>query len=179
MLAKSDLLKAMLKEIDICIHLYSKIPKGGLEYQPSSAQRNTRELLKYLSFCGIGFASSMVEGSWEGYQKYSAQAENLSLDDFPKAMVKQKEQLKQLFETITDEDIENKTAILPSGEKTKLSVALLDMPFRCLCGYRMQLFLYVKAAGNHEIYTPNCWFGIDAEPLVEREQADTPEPSGN
>jgi hypothetical protein len=30
--------------------------------------------------------------------------------------------------------------------------------------YRMQLFLYAKAAGNHAIQTPNCWAGVDVKP---------------
>jgi hypothetical protein len=45
----------------------------------------------------------------------------------------------------------------------KLGRALLDVPVRWMGGYRMQLFLYARAAGNEEIWTPDCWAGITME----------------
>lgn len=30
----------------------------------------------------------------------------------------------------------------------------------------MQLFLYAKQAGNRDIWTPNCWVGVDWEKPV-------------
>jgi hypothetical protein len=166
MLNKTDLLKALHKECDICIHLYGKIPEGGLDYRPSHKQRNTLELLKYLSFCGIAFAEGMT-GNWDVYNELEQQSETMPSEEFPVAMERQKVMLTELFDLITDDDFATKESVLPSGERTKLGYALLDMPFRCMCGYRMQLFLYAKAAGNDALITPNCWFGVDVETMNE------------
>ena len=53
--------------------------------------------------------------------------------------------------------------VIPEERSRGLGRALMDMPFRCLSGYRMQLFLYAKAAGNHDLNTANCWAGVDME----------------
>ncbi len=163
MLSKSDLLEAILSECDICIHLYGKIPDGGLDYRPSPKQRDMRELLQYICSCGIGFARAMFEGNWDGYQEEEQVISDFTPDQFPSLMKAQKDKLVKLFDTVTDDDFANKEAMLPSGEVTKLAMAMLDMPFRCMVGYRMQLFLYAKAAGNYDLITPNCWFGVDVE----------------
>ncbi len=163
MLSKTDLLEATLQECDICIHLYDKIPEGGLEYRPSPEQRNMLELLRYISFCGVGFAQAMIDGAWESYSELAEKSEKLDPEDFPVAMEEQKRKLTEVFNNLSDEDFAAKEAMLPWGEKIKLCRALLDMSYRVLSGYRMQLFLYAKAAGNKEICTPNCWAGVDAE----------------
>ncbi len=163
MLSKNDLLEAILQECDICIHLYGKIPDGGMDYRPTLGQRNMFELLEYICSCGIGFARAMVEGNWDGYQEEEKAIGGFKPDQFVNLMNIQKEKLTKLFESITDDEFATKKATLPSGEVTKLNKAMLDMPFRCMVGYRMQLFLYAKAAGNKELITPNCWYGVDVE----------------
>ncbi len=163
MLDKNDLLDAILHECDVSLHLYEKIPEGGLEYRPSPPQRNTAELLRYLSYCGIAGARAMVDGNWEGYQEMAARADDMAPEDFPAAMERQKQELTALFETISDEDFANKETTEPSEKTVKLGRALMDLPLLWMVGYRMQLFLYAKAAGNTEIWTPNCWVGIDWE----------------
>ena len=163
MITKTDFIEALKKECDICIHLFRKIPEGGMEYRPSPEQRNTLELLKYLSFHAIGFTRALVEGSWEPYQEYAGEAENLNPDGFIEAMEKQKRMLVEYISTIPDDDVIDKMVTVPSGETFTMGRSLLDMTFRCLSGYRMQLFLYVKASGNYAINTANCWAGADAD----------------
>ena len=111
----------------------------------------------------IAAAQGLMEGDWDPYAKMEEQASTLGPADFPAAMESQKEQLRELFATVTDEEIASREAELPWGETTSLGNALLSLPFRCLCAYRMQLFLYAKAAGNFDLKTPNCWIGMDME----------------
>ncbi len=164
MLTRDDLLAAMLKECDICIHLHGKLPVGGLDYRPSPAQRSTRELLAYLPVCGIGMARALVDGHWEAYGTLMRESVAMDPIEFPVAMERQKEALRALFETLTDEELSTRRVTVPSGEEFSLAAAMLDLPYRSLCGYRMQLFLYAKAAGNHDLKTPNCWAGRDMVP---------------
>ena len=163
MITKEELLEAMQRECDICIHLHGKIPEGGVDYRPSEKQRSTLELLRYLSFVGLGMSRSLAEGDWAPYTALGQAAEGVAAEDFPAAMAKQKEGLGAFFATLTDADLQERRATLPWGEEYPLGRALMEMPYACLVAYRMQLFLYAKAAGNDAITTPNCWAGVDMD----------------
>ena len=163
MISKDELLAAMMRECDICIHLHGKIPDGGLEYRPTEGQRSTIELLRYLSFVGIGMGRALAEGDWTPYTEMAEAAEALSAEEFPEAMERQKRALGDFLAGLTEDDLRDRRASLPWGEEYPLGRALLEMPYACLVAYRMQLFLYAKAAGNHAIQTPNCWAGVDME----------------
>ena len=163
MLTKDDILDAIHKEMDICLHLYGKLPEGSLDYRPTPNQRSTLELLRYVSVCGIAGARAMTEGNWDGYQELEARSKDMAAEEFPAAMERQRQELDALFAGLTDDDLVNRTVTEPTGAEVKLARALFDLPLRWLCGYRMQLFLYAKAAGNADIWTPNCWAGIDWE----------------
>lgn len=159
MLTKNELLESILEECDICKHLHSKLPPGGLDYRQSASQRSNLEILRYLSFCGIGGALAMIDGNWDGYQELAARSQELSADDFPAAMDRQKEALKEKFAALSDADL-SREATHPMGHKLKLSRALLEISLKWMTGYRMQLFLGAKAAGNDELWTPDCWAGV-------------------
>ena len=163
MIGKDQILDFVLRECDTCLHLYGKIPEGGLDYRPTPEQRSTLELLRYLSFCALGGARTMVDGNWDGYKELAEAASSMEADEFPAAMERQKDGLRQLFAGLTQEDLETRTATLPVGDEVPLEIALVLLPQHWMVGYRMQLFLYAKQAGNKDIWTPNCWVGIDME----------------
>ena len=161
MITKDDLLAAMQAECDICIHLFERLPEGGLEYRPSEVQRTTLELLRYLSYHALAFSVAMIDDEWDTYTALAATAGQLAPEEFPAAMEAQSKGLAAAFGRITDEDLRSKKATVPWGATLTLGRALLDLPYRCLTSYRMQLFLYAKAAGNHDLATPNCFAGVD------------------
>jgi hypothetical protein len=152
-----------LHECDVAIHLHGKLPEAAADYRPTPKQRSTVELLRYLSACGIGSARAMCEGEWEGYKEAMGRVEDMPLEGFPEAMQHQKQALEALFEGLTDEDLTSREAVLPWGEKVSLGRALLETTLKWLAAYRMQLFLYAKAAGNASIGTANNWAGVDWE----------------
>jgi hypothetical protein len=76
-------------------------------------------------------------------------------------MERQKREIVEFFEGFSDEELATREAVEPTGQRVPLERALLDVPLRWMVGYRMQLFLYAKAAGNAEIGTANCWAGMD------------------
>lgn len=163
MLGKDNTLELILKECDIVLHLYGKIPAGGMDYRPTPEQRSTLELLRYLSYCAIGGARAMAEGNWEAYHVYAKEGEALAAGDVPTAMERQKSELRKFFAGLTQEQVETQTATTPMGEEMSLEKALVTMPLHWMIGYRMQLFLYCKQAGNADIWTPDCWVGVDVE----------------
>lgn len=76
-------------------------------------------------------------------------------------MERQKQAIAGIFETMTPPQCATQEATMPAGEKLELGRALLQGPMRWVTGYRMQLFLFAKAAGAKGIGTANSWMGID------------------
>lgn len=161
---KDDLLSLMQRECDVCIHLHGKIPAGSEGFRFTPKQRSTAELLRYLSFIGLGATRSMLSGNWEPYQALSKVAETETPADFPAAMERQKAGLAATFAEVSDADLVEKNFTLPWGETVSLGKAILALSYASLVAYRMQLFLHAKAAGNDSIGTANCWGGMDQPP---------------
>ena len=72
-----------------------------------------------------------------------------------------------------DEMLKEKVnSLLAAGKKRNLAFmafaplgrGILDLPLRFLVGYRMQLFLYAKAAGAPKLGTAECWWGTPWPP---------------
>ena len=83
--------------------------------------------------------------------------------DFVEAMDRQKAELIAFFAALTDERLAAE-APLPGGAKQPLAVALMNGPMKWLTAYKLQLFLYAKATGVHDISTSNAWRGVDMPP---------------
>jgi hypothetical protein len=162
MITKDELLRSMLRECDICLHLATKVPPGGTDFRFTPPQRSTLELLRYLSMVGLGVSRSVVAGDWAPYQALAKEAESLAASDFPAAMARQKAALSELFAGLSDADLD-RTFTQPWGEKMKVGQAILTLAYASLAAYRLQLFLHCKAAGNASIDTANCWAGRDME----------------
>ena len=161
-MTKDDLLAAMARECDLCVHLHGKVPPGGMEFRLTPAQRSTAELLRYLSYSGIGISRSLLAGSFDPYHALAKEAESLAPAGFPAAMERQKGALRDLFAGLSGADYAAKPVAQPWGTTRPLGAALVEFPYATLVAYRMQLFLQAKAAGNGALSTANCWGGRDA-----------------
>ena len=120
-------------------------------------------MLRYLAMCGIGGTLAMNDMHWEGYKAWEAKTADLTLEQIPAAIDHQADALRSYFGALSDEDFSTKKAKTPIGEEVPLGRALLEVPLKWMTAYRMQLFLYCKQAGNEDIWTPNCWAGVDME----------------
>ena len=161
MISKEALLESMLHEIKVSQHLATKIPVGGLSYKPTPAQRDTLETMKFLSLCATGIVHYVLEGNWDWWQKRSEETSFTDADQFIKAMDITSQELTQLVNGISHEDFTHKEVEMPWGVSVTIGRAIMDCALKWLVGYRMQLFLYAKAAGASEIGTKDCWHGID------------------
>ena len=54
--------------------------------------------------------------------------------------------------------------ICPQMEECTLGEFLVNAVLKALTAYRMQFFLYAKAAGAEELSTADCWIGKSAPP---------------
>jgi hypothetical protein len=164
MISKNDIFKSIRHEANVCKHLYGKLPEGCMEYRPTTGQRSTIELLRYLAVVGIAGTRSMIEHDWSIWGTYKSRADQMTPEDFPEVMDQQMDELEAYLDTISDEDFETKTLKLPTGQELPIDIGLMNSIVKWLTAYKMQLFLYTKANGRDDIGTVNCWAGIDMPP---------------
>lgn len=162
MISKDDILASIREEHRVYKHLFTKIPDGGFDYRPTPGQRSTLDLLRYVSAIGIGGLKAMADnGNWALYGEYAARAKVMPPEEFPAAMDRQMEEIEAFFAGLTEEDFRTRELKAPTGQVAPLGRGIMESVVKWLTAYRMQLFLYAKAAGNHEITTYDCWGGVD------------------
>lgn len=171
MYSKQQLTDSLIHECNVCKHLHTKLSGEGYEYRPTPAQRSSVELLRYLAVIGIASIKGFAESNMEAWRSYAAEVENMTAEEFPAAMDRQIERIREAMDALTDEQLATQESKLPNGTVTNLGAALINGTLKWLTAYKMQLFLYAKAAGAHEIGTPNCWAGIDWKPKVPVDEA--------
>jgi hypothetical protein len=152
-----SLIRFWKTETDICIALFDKIPAGGLEYRPTPGQRSTLELLKYLSKGPRNGVVRVLAGDWNATPPAMEMAKDMPASDFPRQMRLQAEEVERALRAASPEDLARGTMSFPWGETFTKMDALVHYPYRWLTGYRMQLFLYLKAAGASQLATADLW----------------------
>jgi hypothetical protein len=160
MIDRKDFLESIVRECTICKYLFTRIPSGSEDFRLSPPQRSTIELLRYLSMIGIASLRAM-DSDWSSYQEYHARAEKMEWGDFPAAMDRQIEEICSFFATLSDDDLEHRMVAEPDGTDAPLGVVLMRTTYAWMIGYRMQLFLHAKAAGNAKLGTADNWYGIE------------------
>ena len=164
MITKDQLAAAMIRECDICLHLFSKLPLGAVDYRPSEKQRSMLDLLRYLTISGVAGMDCMAHADWKRFGSFSERAKEMPFEGFPAAMSTQKAEIEAFFAGVSEEALEAQEAPMPGGANVPLGVAILNGPFKWLAAYKMQLFLYAKGAGATELGTSNAWRGADMPP---------------
>ena len=164
MITKDQIAAAMIRECDICLHLFSKLPEGAADYRPSSKQRSTLELLRYLAISGAAGIDCLAHADWKRFGDHAAATKEMPMEGFPAAMAKQKEAIEAFFAGVSETTLETQESPQPGGGSAPLGVAILNGPFKWLAAYKLQLFLYAKACGAVEIGTSNAWRGADMPP---------------
>lgn len=167
MITKDQLAASMLHECDVVRHLYDKLQPGAFDYRPTPGQRSTIELLRYIAICGSAGISCLAHADWKRFRAYGDGVKEMTPEQFPAALQRQRDEIEAFFTGITEHALETQPAPLPGGTMTQpLGLAILNAPFKWLAAYKLQLFLYAKATGAHDIGTSNAWRGADAPPRV-------------
>jgi hypothetical protein len=157
MFSLESLLRCWHHETEICIALAAKMPPGGLEYRPTPGQRNTLELMRYLSKGPYTGVIRTLAGDWTATKPSMELAKDMPPSDFAAQMRWQEDEVTRALRAANPEDLVNGTMTFPWGETYTKIDAIVNYPYRWLTGYRMQLFLYLKAAGANGIATPDLW----------------------
>ena len=164
MITKTQLQQSLLLECDICLHLFTKLEAGSMDYRFTAKQRSTLELLQYLSFCGIAGMRCMAEANWKLFGELAAAAKTMTAGEFPARMHGQKEAIEAFLVSASEAELSTREVKLPGGAVQPLGLAIINAPLKWLAAYKLQLFLHAKATSAPEIGTANAWRGIDWKP---------------
>lgn len=158
MYTKEQIWNSYTKEFRILKHLAEKIPAGGEHHKPTEKQRTTLELLQYLASFGGGMFSVVATGDGAAFMQYASTVSEITVENFTTALDRQEIAMKEMYDAFTDESLTEEISVW--GQTQSRGLFLLEC-LKMLTAYKMQLFLYIKASGNHTIGTSNVWAGMD------------------
>jgi hypothetical protein len=115
------------------------------------------ELMRYLSFGPGNGTLKILANDWKIGKPTGELSKDAPPSDFPRNMLRQAEAVERLIRSADPVAIRSVDHTLPWGEVTKQAQALVNYPLNWLMSYRMQLFLYLKAAGAYTLATPDLW----------------------
>ena len=161
-MTKPELVAALQNEVRILLHLAGKIDPAMLEYRPTTKQRSTLELVRYLSMMGPALVDAAKAGVFDSAAWTAAEqaASARTFDEALAAIAAHPEAYARALAGVSDEDL--RAEIDPFGAGKSSRGVFLVTQVLCSCAaYRTQLFLYLKACGREELNTWNLWVGID------------------
>ena len=165
MMSKEEFIKSCAHEARCIKHIATKIPDDQYDYKPTPVQRSMTELMRYLACCAASPLCNMRDGNWDAAEAVEKEVENLDVrKDFAAAMDKQQEFIAKTINAFKDRDFATVDREMPWGAPCKLGQGLINTVLKPLVAYRMQLFLYVKASGRHDLGPAQCWVGVDPKP---------------
>ncbi|MEQ1500309.1 MAG: hypothetical protein ABL917_02995 [Parcubacteria group bacterium] len=157
MYTKENFIKSLENEVRIIKHLGSKVTPSMLDYRPTPAQRNTLELMQYISGVGSGIMKAIQTGDPKSWMEYDEFRKSVTLENFGEKMDAELSDMKETFANFTDADFSKEVDFYGAALVAEHMINIL----RNFSAYRMQLFLYIKSCGG-EINTFNLWGGMDA-----------------
>lgn len=165
-LTKTELISSLREEVHILLHLMSKIEPHMLEYRPSAKQRNLLELLQYLTILGPIHTRGVLADtfSMEAWQNAWTEGEGtsktLDLEGTRAAIADLETLFADLLNNFPDERLREDFTLF--GRTLSRGSWLVALVLNHYVAYRMQVFLYLKAAGCETLSTMNLWAGEDA-----------------
>jgi hypothetical protein len=160
-LTTAEVIAQLQKEVRILLHLAGKVDRSQLDYRPTSKQRSTIELLRYLLNMGPSLIRGIKSGfDVERWQADTAAANAMSFDQLLAGIEKQSAEYASLLEAWTEADFRGEVELF--GRKATRGAFLLELVLGGCAAYRTQLFCYLKACGREELSTSNLWQGMDA-----------------
>ena len=157
MLTRDQFLESCAHETGVIQHLAPRLPDGSLDYRPTEPQRSTLELMRYMTVMALPPMAYLQDGNWDRAPSFGEGIEEVTPENFAAAMDSQLEQVRAMC---PDDGFDQPTA-MPWGSPCTVGEFLVNAVIKALACYRMQFFLYCKAAGASDIGPAQCWAGID------------------
>lgn len=132
-----------------------------MHFKTKEETRSIEELLHYLSYIGTGIIRFWYRTDGSDPKTFFAglRAESVitTPEQFIAAMDKQIELVTQLFDAMTEADLNTKLVSYPWGETAPLGEALIETTIKWLAAYKLQLFSLIKHSTEQKIGTPDAW----------------------
>jgi hypothetical protein len=157
---QTQFVESLTNELVIIRHLAAKLAESDLSYRPTPGQRTTLELLQYMSFVFSTFIESVITGDASLYKQNQEAAKAVTLTTFDGVLADQQAKISSLILPLTAEQLAEPVDIWRLAPRALHFLSVL----KWAVGYKMQLFLYLKATGHSELSTMNLWRGTDPEP---------------
>jgi hypothetical protein len=164
-LTKAELLAAAQSEARLVHHLANKVDRSALDYRPTSGQRSTGELVRYLSMMGPTILQySLGEPpDIEVWMEAERAAENRDFDASVEMIAGHPEVYASLLSGVTDAALRSEIMGF-DGKPTSRGAFMVQWVLAGGTAYRTQLFLYLKSSGQTHLNSMNLWSGVDAAP---------------
>lgn len=163
MISKAQFIDSFMHEMKIIQHLGTKVTAEMLSYQPSEKQRTTLELMQYLGHIFSSGVQMNISADSAKYMEYAQSAPTVTLENFGQVIADQAMFVQEKLNELSDEALQEKITIF--GFEMTRAMHMMSL-IKWAAAYKTQLFLYIKANGNHSIGTSNLWGGMDMPPQV-------------
>jgi hypothetical protein len=166
-LTKDELIAAFQKEVQILVHLISKVDPAKIDYRPSAKQRSVLELIQYMVVMAPAMTESIKGGEFTReamgaiWGPRDAASKAMNWEPAVAAIGRQSDEMTRCIGAWTDSEFRSEINVF--GNVTTRGAALVNMVLCGYAAYRMQLFLYLKAMGREELNTMNLWAGADGQ----------------
>ena len=158
---KQHLFNNIEKEINICRRLYTKISPTQLDFRPKEGVRSILELLQYLGIIGSSMLSYWLKIDGTDFDTFfetkKIAAKAMRHEQFLTVMGEQIVLIKDLFNQMSEEDLFHKEVTYPWGGKAALGEGIIATSIKWLSAYKLQLFLFIKLAGDQKLTTADAW----------------------
>jgi hypothetical protein len=165
-LTKDELIGSLKDEVRILLHLASKVDPQRLDYRPAPKQRNTLELLQYMTIVGPIHLRTIASGvfsmeAWRDIWRDEQKAANArGFEETTQEIARLSELFAEVIGALSDDDL--RAPVEMFGRKASRGLWIVRLVLGHYTAYRMQVFLYLKASGREELNTMNLWVGMDA-----------------
>jgi hypothetical protein len=163
-LTRDELVASLQHEVKILLHLAGKVEPRMLDYRPTPKQRSTIELLRYLSMMAPALLEVADTGVFDpaAWTVRERSADGLTFEQAVAATRAQGESVAALGSSWSETWL--RAEIAPWGVSSSRGLFIVSFVLGGYTAYRMQLFLYLKACGRHELSTTDLWDGVDPAP---------------
>ena len=158
MFTKEEVWQSFSNDFRIIKHLAEKAQADTHGYKPSEKQRTMHELMQYMAIMGSGILKTILDGDQATFATYVERGKSATPENFIEMMTEQEAEMKETFAKFDDAELDKELSLWGMTQKKSLFVLNL---IKIVASYKMQLFLYVKASGSHDIGTANLWAGMD------------------
>ncbi len=154
---QAEFVRSVEREYFIVRRICDVLSPDDLAFRPSENQRSIEELLRYLSWCGYESVHQILAGENYEESQFKKTADEFLIEEFPARIGEQADLIRQAIEQLLGEDWQDRKAQYWWGQEGSLPAVLVETTLKWLTAYRMNLFLFAKAAGHSELDRKACW----------------------